>query len=168
MIEDRVSVPMALCALVCLWSGPLAASNAEDAWAFAVERCLLPQQNVEPVDTTGLTALPGPVRGMAPDAVAWRGEDPGLVLAVAGEGAAVGAECRVAFEGPPVEVRAFSARFDDWAHRALTTGAYVLIERDPRHLESFEWREPVLRVQLLLADETGYAEFRAYEIDKEA
>ena len=168
MIEARLIAVMALCACFVLGSGTLAVAGAETAWGFASERCLLPQQEVQPADTAGLTALPGPVPGMSSDAVAWVGDDPRLVLVVAGAQLIASVECRVSFEGTADEVRGFAALFDDWAFGAVSRDFYIQLAGDARHLESFEWREPVLRVQFLLAEETGYAEFRAYEIDKEA
>ncbi|MEM9270823.1 MAG: hypothetical protein AAGA78_18030 [Pseudomonadota bacterium] len=56
--------------------------------------------------------------------------------------------------------------FDLWASQMVSIARYVPLPGGPRILESFEWREPVIQVSLLVSD--GVLTFRAEEIYKES
>jgi len=143
---------------------PLAATADEDAdaWKLAAKHCLAAFEKLNPVDTSEMAAAEAPDWAAAEDGAETFEVSPDIFLMVKGDIETELASCTVA-----AQAEGLTEGFLGWAKEAALIGIYGPVEGDDlTHIETVDWREP--RMQVQIEEKDGITWIRTFEVDKEA
>lgn len=135
------------------------------AWGMARDACLTPMENVMAPGLQGRERLEPPPVWVRGGEKTYIDTDFGHVLTLWGEITVQLAGCSVTVAAG-AEEDVFSSACFEWASAAVASGRYSsLMGADAPALESFEWREPRLRVALRSPGEGLGVQVKVREVD---